>query len=176
MTTYGCNALYRDFMPDYLISLDSLIVSEILDKGIHRMTKFYTQDSARFNFMTEGEMTDINLLHPQRARMDSGNSALELALLNKHDTVYIIGFDYNSASDILDNVYINTPNYKATKTMPSATETSTTWRTKLKKLVKEFSNTQFIRVNGSNTASTVEATNYSEITIEQFKEIYDSRN
>jgi hypothetical protein len=176
MTTYGCNALYRDFMPNYLISLDTLIVSEILDKKIHKQIKFYTQDSARFNFMTEEEMSDINILQSQRARMDSGNSAIEVAAKNKHEVIYIIGFDYNQDGGTLDNVYINTQNYARTRTMPSATQTAATWRLKLRKLVKEFSETQFIRVNGSNTEATVIATNYSEITPEQFKEIYDSRN
>jgi hypothetical protein len=29
MYTYGCNALYRDFMPDYLVSMDFHVVDEI---------------------------------------------------------------------------------------------------------------------------------------------------
>jgi hypothetical protein len=156
--------------------LDSLIVSEIIDKEIHKLTKFYTQDSARFNFMTLEQMNGINRLRPARARMDSGNSAIELAILNKHDIIYIIGFDYNIGDTTLDNVYINTAHYANSKNMPSATQTGTIWKSKLRKLVKEFSNTKIIRVNGSNTATTVEATNYSEITPEQFKEIYDTRN
>jgi hypothetical protein len=50
------------------------------------------------------------------------------------------------------------------------------WQSRLRKLVKEFPDTQIIRVNGSNTSISIEATNYSEINIEQFKEIYESRN
>ena len=50
------------------------------------------------------------------------------------------------------------------------------WQQRLRKLVKEYPDTQIIRVNGSNTKATIDATNYSEITPEQFKEIYDSRN
>ena len=29
ITTFGCNALYRDFTPDYLVSGDSTIIKEI---------------------------------------------------------------------------------------------------------------------------------------------------
>ena len=33
-TTYGCNAVYRDFTPDYLVSLDRNISQEIADTYI----------------------------------------------------------------------------------------------------------------------------------------------
>jgi hypothetical protein len=35
MTTYGCNALYRDYIPNYLISMDYNMVKDILDKKVH---------------------------------------------------------------------------------------------------------------------------------------------
>jgi hypothetical protein len=175
MYTYGCNALYRDFIPDYLISLDVIFVSEIIENTFHKKTKFYTQDSAKFRTMSKEDMSYINLLTPMRKRMDSGNSALELACLNGHDIIYIIGFDYDMPDSSLPNVYVGTKNYQKTDMLPAVVNTTFQWKNRIRKLVKEFSNIQFIRVNGSGTNSTVEATNYSEITPEQFKEIYDPR-
>lgn len=176
MKTYGCNALYRDFMPDYLISMDWNIVHEIIQNEVQHRTCFYTQDNAMFNNMSLIEKENINWLKPMAKRLDSGTSALEVALNHDYDVIYIIGFDYNVDSGILKNVYHNTPNYAKNSSIPSATQMASEWKLRLRKMVKEYPDTQFIRVNGSNTESTVEATNYSEITIEQFKEIYDSRN
>jgi hypothetical protein len=31
-TTYGCNALYRDFYPDWLVSIDDGMIAEIKNK------------------------------------------------------------------------------------------------------------------------------------------------
>ena len=42
-TTYGCNALYRDYIPDYLVSHDMGIADEIVEQKAHYKTKFYTQ-------------------------------------------------------------------------------------------------------------------------------------
>ena len=175
MTTYGCNVLYRDYIPDYLISMDWAIVEEILANDIHHKTNFYTQDRAQFNHMSVEKKERINWLKPMNKRFDSGNSALEVALSNDYETVYIIGFDYNT-NDKLPNVYHGTKNYARNSTIPAAENMAREWQKRFRNLVKQFPDTKFIRVNGSNTKLSIDATNYNEITIEQFKEIYESGN
>jgi hypothetical protein len=108
-------------------------------------------------------------------RLDSGNSALEVALSHDYDVIYMIGFDYN-IDDKLPNVYHGTKNYARNSLVPAAESMAREWKQRLRNLIKEYPDTQIIRVNGSYTEMNIEATNYSEITIEQFKEIYDSRN
>jgi len=175
MTTYGCNVLYRDYMPDYLISMDWSIVEEILDNDIHHKTNFYTQDRSQFNFMSVEKKEHINWLKNMARRLDSGNSALEVALSNDYETIYVIGFDYN-IDDTLPNVYHGTSNYARNAHVPAAESMAREWQQRLRTLIREFPDTQIIRVNGSNTTISIDATNYSEINIEQFKEIYESRN
>jgi hypothetical protein len=175
MYTYGCNAIYRDFIPNYLISMDWAIVEEILTNDIHHRTNFYTQDSAQFNHMSVEKKERINWLKPMNKRLDSGNSALEVALSHDYDVIYMIGFDYN-IDDKLPNVYHGTKNYARNSLVPAAESMAREWKQRLRNLIKEYPDTQIIRVNGSYTEMNIEATNYSEITIEQFKEIYDSRN
>ena len=175
MTTYGCNVLYRDYMPDYLISMDWAIVEEILTNDVHHKTNFYTQDTSQFNFMSVEKKERINWLKNMARRLDSGNSALEVALEHEYETIYMIGFDYNT-DDKLPNVYHGTKNYARNSTVPAASSMAREWQSRLRKLVKEFPDTQIIRVNGSNTSISIEATNYSEITPEQFKEIYERTN
>jgi hypothetical protein len=162
-------------MPDYLISMDWSIVEEILSNDIHHKTNFYTQDRSQFNFMSVEKKEHINWLKNMARRLDSGNSALEVALSNDYETIYVIGFDYN-IDDTLPNVYHGTTNYARNSSVPAAESMAREWQSRLRKLVKEFPDTQIIRVNGSNTSISIEATNYSEITSKQFKEIYESGN
>jgi len=171
MKTYGCNAIYRDYIPHYLISMDWHIVEEILNNEIHYKTTFYTQDCAQFNNMPVERKENIEWLKPMNKRLDSGNSALEVALSHEYETIYMIGFDYNT-NDKLPNVYHGTSNYARNSTVPAAESMAREWQQRLRNLVKQYPDTNVIRVNGSDTVNLI-ATNYSEITIEQFKEIYE---
>lgn len=171
MTTYGCNVLYRDYMPDYLISMDWPVVLEILENDIHHRTNFYTQDNANFNHMSVDEKERINWLKNMARRLDSGNSALEVALDHEYETIYIIGFDYNN-DDKLPNVYHGTKNYAVNSSVLAATSMANEWRNRLRKLVREYPDTNIIRVTNINNI-TIESQNYNEITPKQFKEIYE---
>ena len=173
MKTYGCNVLYRDYMPNYLISMDWSIVEEILNNDIHYKTVFYTQDSAKFNHMPVERKENIHWLKNMARRLDSGNSALEVALSHEYETIYMIGFDYNTQSGVLTNVYHGTSNYARNSCNPAADSLSNEWQQRLRNLVKEYPDTNVIRVNGSNVSVKLDATNYSEITTNQFKEIYE---
>ena len=171
MTTYGCNALYRDYMPNYLISMDMLMVCEIVDNKIHHKTKFYTQHVNKFDKMAE-EGEPINFFWGFRETNDSGNSALRLALSNEHEAVYVIGFDYSANPSSLPNVYSGSNNYPRSHVWPAASMTDTKWIGRLRKIVKDYPNQKIIRVVGTRQLDII-SDNYSEITIEQFKEIYE---
>ena len=172
MSTYGCNALYRDYIPNYLISMDWSVVIDILENNIHYKTNFYTQDNANFNHMPIDKKKHINWLKVMNKRLDSGNSALEVALDHKHDTIYMIGFDYNT-DDKLPNVYHGTKHYAPNSNVLAASSMAREWQQRFRKLVRDNPNTKVIRVNGSNTKIMIDEPNYSEITIQQFKEIYE---
>ena len=171
MTTYGCNALYRDYMPNYLISMDMLMVCEIVDNKIHHKTKFYTQHVNKFDKMAE-EGEPINFFWGFRETNDSGNSALRLSLQNEHEVVYVIGFDYSANPSSLPNVYSGSNNYPRSHVWPAASMTDTKWIGRLRKIVKDYPNQKIIRVVGNRQLDII-SDNYSEITIEQFKEIYE---
>lgn len=171
MTTYGCNALYRDYMPNYLISMDMLMVCEIVDNKIHHKTKFYTQHVNKFDKMAE-EGEPINFFWGFRETNDSGNSALRLSLQNEHEVVYVIGFDYSANPSSLPNVYSGSNNYPRSHVWPAASMTDTKWIGRLRKIVKDYPNQKIIRVVGNRQLDII-SDNYSEITIEQFREIYE---
>ena len=173
MTTYGCNALYRDFIPDYLISMDSSMVDEILKANAHHKTQFWTQHTNRIDDIAkQGE--PINFFWGQKETIDSGNSALTLALQNGHEVVYMLGFDYSTDISVLPNVYVGTPNYNKTHVWPAASKRDTQWVNRLRSILKNYPNQKVIRVNGTRP-SDISQINYSEITIQQFKDTLHAR-
>ena len=90
-TTYGCNALYRDFIPDYLVSMDVAMVHEILNSNVHHKTKFYTQYSEKAQHRKNiGE--PIYWAIQDKWMSDSGTGALRLACMNGHKKIYMIGW------------------------------------------------------------------------------------
>lgn len=170
-TTYGCNALYRDYMPDYLISMDIYMVKEILEQDIHLQTNFYTQhDNQIDELQRQGE--PINFFWGHRSTIDSGNCAVELALNNQHDNVYMIGFDYSSNDSTLCNVYSGTTNYHPHNQYPAAYQKEVKWIQTLNRLCTQYPDQQIIRVT-ENKHIDIDRKNYSEITIQQFKDIYE---
>jgi len=46
--TYGCNALYRDFCPDYLISMDTDMVAEIISSGYCKNNQCFFSEWSTF--------------------------------------------------------------------------------------------------------------------------------
>lgn len=172
MTTYGCNALYRDFIPDYLISMDLNMVVEIIDNDIHRQTKLYTEHNNRLDQLAEdGE--PINFFWNFKETNDSGNSALRLALQQDNDTVYMIGFDYGNGGSDLPNVYKGTLNYCDRHMYPAASMKTSEWRQRLHKVLNDHSDKKIIRINGNNKSFDIPHEHYSELTPKQFKEIYE---
>lgn len=173
MTTYGCNALYRDFMPNYLISMDYSMVDEILKARVHYQTIFWTQHANRVDDL-ERKGEPINFFWGQKETNDSGNSALRLALKNGHETVYMLGFDYSTDPSTLPNVYAGTPNYAKNHMWPAASMRDTQWGNRLRRILRDFPKQKVIRVNGTKSLQ-IDLPNYSEITIEQFKELLNAR-
>ena len=172
MTTYGCNALYRDYIPNYLISMDFNMVDEILKKDIHRRCNFYTQHVNNIDKLAEdGE--PINFFWGFRETNDSGNSALRLALQHDNAIVYMIGFDYGNGGSDLPNVYSGTPNYCNGHMYPAASMKTSEWRQRLHRILKDHTDKKVIRVNGNNKSFDIPHEHYDEITPEQFKEIYE---
>lgn len=170
MITFGCNALYRDFLPDYLVSMDYNMVDEILQNNIHHVVKFYTQHTNKYDELAEVE--PIYFVKIQKETNDSGNTALRLALDKGHDIVYVIGFDYDTDPSHLPNVYHHTKNYVNGHVWPAATMQATKWLQRLNTIARQYPNQRIIRVNGTKKLN-VMVDNYSEISLEQFKEIYE---
>jgi hypothetical protein len=160
-TIYGCNAIYRDFMPQVLVSTDKPISDQIQIEGIPERVKHWTRRP----------LPDSKSLKIERPYygMSSGPVAISRAALDGHSHIYFMGFDLGSPDGLLNNIYGGSEFYKAN------TDKATfagNWVFQINQISREFRNAIFYRVVG------VESTpikfenkwkNVEEISMEQFK-------
>lgn len=136
-TVYGCNAVYREFNPHYLIAVDVKMVNEIIEAGYHKDNQVWT-NSNKGIVSKHG----INFLSPHKG-WSSGPTALWLACTQGHTEIYILGFDYQGLNGKFNNVYADTFNYK--KSNDAATFHGN-WLSQTEKIIKEFKHIRFFRV------------------------------
>jgi hypothetical protein len=105
LQTYGCNALYRDFAPDFLVATGDEIVKEIADSA-------YTNDNIVYaNGQHIIEYPGKFYLVPQNVAFDAGSLAVYLACFDGHKKIFLLGYDgYDVASNV-NNVYKDTNGY-----------------------------------------------------------------
>jgi hypothetical protein len=169
--TYGCNALYRDLMPDYLVSHDMGIADEILEKRVHYHTRFYTQRGTKMNHRASiGE--PINFVIQDRYMGDSGTGALRLACINGHIEIYMIGFDYSDHNNKVHNVYQGTKHYSIKPLDYAQNFVLHQWEYRFMYLLERYQHVKFIHVRDIDSYKlNIKHNNYNTITREKFKEI-----
>ena len=140
-TIYGCNALYRDFVPDVLVATDKPIREEIQKSGYAIKNRLYTRNPI--------ESLGAWEVPQQYWGYSSGPIAVALAALAQNSTVYLLGFDMGPDKNQFNNVYAGTEFYKAAGANPTFTGN---WVRQLIQVAKDFPKQDFIRVYGQTTA------------------------
>ena len=87
-TIYACNAVYRDFSPDYLVAVDVKMVNEINMKRYQMDNQVWTNYNKSFE-----SFTGFHYFEPSLG-WSSGPSALSLCSTHNHKAIYILGFDF----------------------------------------------------------------------------------
>lgn len=105
-TIYACNAIYREYNPNYLIAVDVKMINEIVASGYHKTHQVWTNPNKSI-----ADKTDLQFFSPHKG-WSSGPTALWFASQNKHKEIYIFGFDYQGINGKFNNVYADTNNYK----------------------------------------------------------------
>ena len=87
---YGCNALYRDFAPDYLIAIDDPIAREI-EESIHNED---FPDQTKFIHPTMEEQFEDPQFNPfSRNRSNAGMNAMIEAIRHGKNLLICMGLD-----------------------------------------------------------------------------------
>jgi hypothetical protein len=104
---FGCNAIYRDFEPYVLVSVDKGITLEISKAKIPETITHYARNPQH----AKSIRLDQKKHHSRSA---SGPVATQLAAIEKDiKKVYLVGVDLNSPDGKVNNIYSGTENYRA---------------------------------------------------------------
>ncbi len=139
---YGCNAIYRDFTPDVLISTDLPISERIQVEGYSAKNMHFT----RKPIPTLGAYK----IAQQYFGYSSGPVAVGQAAIDGATAIYLVGFDMGPTRiGRFNNVYADTEFYKKSSAVPTFTGN---WVRQIKQICKDFPKTSFFRVIGDTTA------------------------
>ena len=106
--TYGCNALYRDFIPDYIFSVDTKMTVQMLKDKVYEKCIHYAPALE----VNRPHGKDKLHLTPNNPHWISGNQAFWTAAVHGHKNIYLIGFDFRQyGKGQLNNIYQDTENY-----------------------------------------------------------------
>ena len=152
LQTYGCNAITRDFIPDFVVANDE-VAHELVNSGACEKTIIY--GTAAMVLKYPGKF----YLVPQQPTWDMGAIAAYLACFDGHQTVYLMGFDCydgHGAEHHTYNVYVDTPGY------PSADSPNTEafFVKTLTQVIQTYNNVEFVRVMPADTYSIPDAWKY----------------
>lgn len=186
-TIYGCNALYRDFLPDVLVATDDKMREEIelseinpdVLENIPAKIPFYTRRPGRIiktHTDRPWQKYDHTNTHSRKIEhnwgFSSGPVALTYAGFEGSRYIYFMGFDLmgvgNRDNDI-NNIYSGTNAYKP------ATAAATyymNWVDQIRRIMLEYSDRNFARIGALNNfvpEQWKECSNHREITFEQFE-------
>lgn len=167
--TYGCNALYRTFSPDYLVAVDVKMILEINKAGFQHKNEVWTNPNKSYQ-----RIQNLNYFNPSKG-WSSGPTALWLAAEHGYDEIYILGFDYRGLNDgkTLNNIYADTANYK--KSTDGATFFGN-WMRQTTTVIKNNPTINFVRVIAPDNYIPEELNKFNNIKhvfIEDFKKMFN---
>lgn len=154
---YACNAIYREFEPDYLIAVDTKMIVEINRSGYQNTHQVWTNPNKAFS-----QYKNFNYFKPSKG-WSSGPTALWFAAQHGYPEIYILGFDYKGLGDnnkYVNNLYAGTPNYKKQK--DGATYFGN-WLRQTKQVIKDHPNTTFYRVIAPDNYCPPELNNFNNL-------------
>lgn len=166
---YGCNAIYREFDPDYLIAVDVKMIIEIDSKRYQdKHPNIWTNPNKAYR-----NINGINFFKPSKG-WSSGPTALWLASQHNYKQIFILGFDYKGINNgqHVNNLYAGTPNYK--KVNDPATYYGN-WLKQTVRVVKEHPQIMYYRVITPDNFQPGELnsiSNLKTIYTEDFKKIF----
>ena len=106
--TYGCNALYRDFLPDFIFSVDTKMTVQMCEDEVGLKTIHYAPSLEVHRKQNKGMLHLI----PHNPHWISGNAAFWTAGVHGHKNIYLLGYDFREyGKGKLNNIYQDTDCY-----------------------------------------------------------------
>lgn len=141
LQSYGCNALYRDFRPDFLVLTGDDITREVAESR-------YPDDYICYaNADTVLKYPGRLYLIPQNLYYDAGSLAVYLACFDGHKKIFLVGFDNYADEEPVNNVYKDTPGYLTS----TQTQNGAWFAHSLATVMNTYNDVEFIRVMPTDT-------------------------
>ena len=110
--TYGCNALYRDFIPDYIFSVDARMTNKMVDDKVYEKCFHYAPALEVNRHPYKNNLNSYLHLTPNNPHWISGGQAMWTACVHGHKNLFYIGFDFREyGPKQLNNIYQDTEHY-----------------------------------------------------------------
>lgn len=158
---YGCNAIYREFEPDVLISTDPPISERIQSEGYSETHLHYTRKPLLGS--------NSQRIAQKYFGFSSGPAAVGQAAIDGLTNIYLVGFDLGpTRNGKFNNVYADTEFYRKSSSAPTFTGN---WVNQLRTVMKDYPKINFFRVVGNTTAEIkvlLGIANLTHIPIEDF--------
>ena len=143
LQSYGCNYLYEEFLPDFLITSGVDRVKAVAESGICIDHIVYT--NAQYLLEYPGQF----YLVPQNPALDAGALAAYMAAFDGHAKVFLLGYD-NYTDETQD----------------------TFWVKALSTIVTTYNTTEFVRImptaHYSCAVELIKQPNFRQISIDEF--------
>ena len=135
---YACNRIYNEFTPDVLVSTDAAMAREIQESGYSENNLHYTRESN----IIRG--SGARALMPEYTGFSSGPNAMALAAAEEIPYIFLIGFDLDSETKLINNIYSGTAHYAPSDAL---TTNSDNWINQIYEIAEKYKNQRFIHVN-----------------------------
>jgi len=150
MKLYGCNAIMRDFTPDFVVASDAMM-DEFVQQGYYDQTVVY--GTAKMIETHPGKFYHI----PQNPNWNTGAMAVYLACFDGARTVYLMGHDlFSQEHNYQSNVYAGTSGYPETYDLT----TEGYFEHSMLMVMQTYDDVDFVRVAPSNTQYMPESWKY----------------
>ena len=150
LQSYGCNALYRDFTPDFLVAVGNGICEEIAKSAYHTGNVVFANGPQILKY--PGNFHII----PQDPGWNAGALATYLACFDGHKKVYLLGFDGQDAGGSNNNIYAGTNGYSD----KNETVTDAFWIQAMLAVFQCYDDVEFIKIAVSANAPMPEEWKY----------------
>jgi hypothetical protein len=141
LQTYGCNALYRDLNPTFLVATGNDICDEIANSGYCDDHIVYANSDKIIKY--PGKF----YLVPQDFMSNAGAIATYLACFDGHEKIYMLSFDGQAGDNYNNNMYAGTNAYGPA----DQHYTDTYWIKSQLMVMATYSDVEFVRVCTTNS-------------------------
>ena len=162
LQVYGCNALYRNFTPQFLIATGDAICAEIANSEYPADHIVYANSDKVQKY--PGKF----YLIPQNPPFNAGTLATYMACFDGHTKVYLLGFDNKSGENFNNTIYAGTNGY-SDKNVNYSDEF---FIRSMKQVFELYPEVEFVRVMPAASwwlpDSWAECSNFRQINFKQF--------